>query len=60
MNGKLICNTGPLVALSIIDQIHILRRLFEFVAVPEAVHREILEGGGLQMLGYQIIIKCNG
>jgi len=46
MNGKLICNTGPLVALSIIDQIHILKRLFEFVAVPEAVHREILEGGG--------------
>jgi len=45
MNGKLICNTGPLVALSIIDQIDILRRLFEFVAVPEAVHREILEGG---------------
>jgi len=45
MNGKLVCNTGPLVALSIIDQIDILRRLFEFVAVPEAVHREILEGG---------------
>jgi predicted nucleic acid-binding protein len=45
MNGKLICNTGPLVALSMIDRIDILRRLFKLVAVPEAVHKEILEGG---------------
>jgi predicted nucleic acid-binding protein len=45
MNGKLVCNTGPLVALSIIDQLDVLKRLFELVAVPEAVHREILEGG---------------
>ena len=45
MNGKVICNTGPLVALSMIDRIDILRHLFELVAVPEAVHKEILEGG---------------
>ena len=45
MNAKLICNTGPLVALSMIDRIDILRHLFELVAVPEAVHKEILEGG---------------
>ena len=45
MNAKLICNTGPLVAFSIIDRIDILRHLFELVAVPEAVHKEILEGG---------------
>ncbi|MCD6570736.1 MAG: hypothetical protein J7L53_08555 [Deltaproteobacteria bacterium] len=45
MNGKVICNTGPIVALSIIDRIDILRHLFELVAVPEAVHKEILEGG---------------
>lgn len=45
MNGKLICNTGPLIALSIIDRIDLLRHLFEFVAVPEPVHKEILEGG---------------
>lgn len=35
MNGKVICNTGPLVALSMIDRIDILRHLFELVAVPE-------------------------
>ena len=45
MNGKVICDTGPIVALSMIDRIDILRHLFEFVAVPEAVHKEILEGG---------------
>ncbi len=28
-----------------IDRIDILRHLFEFVAVPEEVHKEILEGG---------------
>ena len=45
MNGKVICDTGPIVALSMIDRIDILRHLFELVAVPEAVHKEILEGG---------------
>ena len=45
MSGKMVCNTGPLVALSIINRIDILRDLFEVVAVPEAVHREILVGG---------------
>jgi predicted nucleic acid-binding protein len=45
MNGRVICNTGPLIALSIIDRIDILRHLFELVAVPKEVHKEILEGG---------------
>ena len=45
MNGKAICNTGPLIALSMIDCLDILQHLFEFIAVPEEVHKEILEGG---------------
>ena len=45
MNGKAICNTGPIIALSMIDRIDVLRHIFELVAVPEAVHKEILEGG---------------
>ena len=44
MQGKVICNTGPLIALSIIDKIDILRHLFEIIGIPEAVHREIMEG----------------
>jgi len=55
MNGKVICNTGPLIALSMIDRIDILRHLFEFVAIPEAVHKEILEGGPINagLLNYR-------
>ena len=45
MNGKAICNTGPLVALSMVNRIDLLQHLFELVAVPEEVHKEILEGG---------------
>ncbi len=45
MNGKAICNTGPIIALSMIDRIDILRHIFELIAVPEEVHKEILEGG---------------
>ena len=45
MNAKLISNTGLLIALAIIDHLDILQYLFETVAVPEAVHQEILEGG---------------
>jgi len=41
MNGKMICNTGPLIALSMIDRIDILRHLFKLIAVPEAVSRRI-------------------
>ncbi|MBW1692031.1 MAG: DUF3368 domain-containing protein [Deltaproteobacteria bacterium] len=55
MNGKVICNTGPIVALSMIDRIDILRHLFELVAIPEAVHKEILEGGPINagLLNYR-------
>ena len=55
MNGKAICNTGPLIALSMIDRIDILRHLFELVAIPEAVHKEILEGGSINtgLLNYR-------
>ena len=55
MNCKAICNTGPLIALSIIDRIDVLRHLFELVAVPEAVHKEVLEGGiaGVGLANYR-------
>lgn len=45
MNYNVICNTGPLIALAVIDRIDILQHLFELVAVPEEVHKEILAGG---------------
>lgn len=45
MNAEVICNTGPIIALSMIHRIDILRHIFELVAIPEEVHKEILEGG---------------
>lgn len=45
MKGHLICNTGPLIALAIVDQIEILSSLFDQVTVPLTVHEEILAGG---------------
>ena len=41
MNSRVICNTGPLIALSVINRIDILRHLFESVVVPEEVHKGI-------------------
>jgi len=45
MNSHVVCNTGPLVALAMIDRLSILRDIFAHVSVPEAVHMELLEGG---------------
>jgi uncharacterized protein len=43
----LISNTGPLIALALIDRLDLLRSLFEAISVPETVHAEILQGGAL-------------
>ena len=41
---RIVSNTGPLIALAIIDQLDILRLMFEEVYIPETVHQEILKG----------------
>ncbi len=55
MKGLLVCNTGPLIALAIVDRIRILPDLFTSVIVPRAVHEEILAGGqqGFGLTSYQ-------
>jgi hypothetical protein len=45
MRGRLVSNTGPIIALSAIDHLEILKRIFEEVIVPETVHNEIMQGG---------------
>jgi predicted nucleic acid-binding protein len=47
LKRKIISNTGPLIALAIVNKLDILRLLFESVVVPQAVHEEILQGGQL-------------
>ena len=48
IGGSLVSNTGPLVALAVIDRLELLHLLFDEVIVPEAVHFEMLEGGTAQ------------
>lgn len=45
MGGAIVSNTGPLVALAVINQLDLLRLLFDDVMVPDAVHYELLAGG---------------
>lgn len=42
--GRLVSNTGPIIALMLLGKLEILRELFDEVVVPEEVHREVLQG----------------
>jgi uncharacterized protein len=43
--GPIVCNTGPLIALSMVGQPGLLASLYRRVIVPESVLREIVSGG---------------
>jgi predicted nucleic acid-binding protein len=45
MKPAVVCNTGPLIALVIINRLELLKSLFQEVLIPEAIHWEILQGG---------------
>jgi predicted nucleic acid-binding protein len=45
MKGRLVSNTGPIIALGAIDHLEVLKRIFEEVILPETVHIEIMKGG---------------
>jgi predicted nucleic acid-binding protein len=42
--SRIVCNSGPLIALGILGRLDILKSLFDEVLVPEAVQREIEQG----------------
>jgi predicted nucleic acid-binding protein len=46
--SRIVCNTGPLIALGLLGRLDLLKSLFSEVFVPEAVQREIEQGGANQ------------
>jgi len=45
VHGCIVSNTGPMIALAIIEKLDILKNIFYEVIVPEAVHNELIHGG---------------
>jgi hypothetical protein len=56
--GVVVCDTGPLIALSIIDHLQILQPLFRRVVVPRAVLDEV-SAGGADRPGSQAILGAD-
>lgn len=55
MTGHIVSNTGPIIALTLIDRLDILNSLFQIVTVSDMVHKELLAGGasGYGLVAYQ-------
>ena len=45
MTDRIVCDTGPIIALSIIHRLDLLNSLFSDIVVPDQVHEEICRGG---------------
>ncbi len=56
--GRVVCDTGPLIALSLIDHLQILQQLFGRVVVPRAVLDEV-SAGGSERAGSQAILSAD-
>lgn len=50
--SRIVCNTGPLIALGILGKLDFLKSLFDEVLIPDAVQKEITQGG-LKLAGLE-------
>jgi predicted nucleic acid-binding protein len=44
-DGPIVCNAGPLIALSIVGELRLLEKLYRRVLVPQAVFQEVVGDG---------------
>jgi predicted nucleic acid-binding protein len=40
--SRIVCNSGPLIALGLLDRLDLLQSIFSEVLIPHAVQQEIL------------------
>lgn len=43
--SRIVCNSGPLIALGILGKLELLQSIFDEVVIPDAVQKEIAQGG---------------
>jgi predicted nucleic acid-binding protein len=57
-NGVIVCDAGPLIALSLVRNLDLLHRLYDRVLVPEAVVREVVESGAGRADAIEVEAAC--
>lgn len=56
--GPIVCNSGPLIALSMVGQLELLEKLYRRVLIPDAVLREVT-GAGEGRIGASEVEKAS-
>ncbi len=49
MSDLTVCNTGPIIALTMVDGLGLLDSLFSRVVISDQVHQEVLHGGSVDI-----------
>ena len=50
--SRVVCNSGPLIALGILGKLELLQSIFDEVLIPNAVQTEIAQGG-VKLAGFE-------
>ncbi len=55
--GPIVCNAGPLIALSIVGQLGLLEKLYRRVLVPHAVIQEVVGAGAGRIGAAEVAVE---